>query len=167
MIEGDIASTIDAEKIARSGAKVVQINTGGSCHLIAQTVLEALKELAASRGALVFVENIGNLVCPAAFDLGERLRILVSSVAEGDDKPYKYPDMFLRASAVVLTKIDVSEAIGFNRAIYYQGLKALDEETPVYETSFRSGQGEAELAGWLKKKSCSIPCVEYVLSAGV
>jgi hydrogenase nickel incorporation protein HypB len=153
VIEGDIASTVDADKMASIGVNVIQINTGGACHLIAPTILQALKDISPPAGSVVFIENIGNLVCPAAFDLGEKVRVLVSSVAEGDDKPYKYPDMFLRASAVVLSKTDVKEAIGFDDANYKKGLRAVDEHTLLFEVSFRTEAGVPELAGWLEQKA--------------
>lgn len=152
VIEGDIASTIDAEKIASMGASVIQINTGGACHLIAQTIIEALNTLDPAPRSWVFIENIGNLVCPAAFDLGESLRVLVSSVAEGDDKPFKYPDMFMRAGLIVLSKADVKEVIGFDSERYINGVRALDANTPLMEVSFRTGSGEKEIVTWLQEK---------------
>lgn len=145
VIEGDIASTIDAEKIAALGVDVIQINTGGACHLIADTIYEALAELEPQAGSVVFIENIGNLVCPSAFDLGEGLRALISSAAEGDDKPHKYPAIFQTADVIVLSKCDVKDVIGFNDAHYRQGLSALGLEDRMLEVSFRTGAGEPEL----------------------
>lgn len=151
VIEGDIASTIDAEKIASLGVGVVQINTGGACHLIADTVLDALLQLSPAKGSLVFIENIGNLVCPSSFDLGESMRVLVSSAAEGDDKPFKYTTTFTAVDLIVLSKSDVKDVIGFNSEYYYQGLQALGLENKLLEVSFRTGQGEVELASYLSK----------------
>jgi hydrogenase nickel incorporation protein HypB len=150
VIEGDIASTIDAERIAQLGVGVVQINTGGACHLIADTICDALLQLAPEQGATVFIENIGNLVCPSSFDLGENLRVLVSSAAEGDDKPHKYPTTFKTVDLIVLSKCDVKDVIGFNSSHYYEGLRTLGLENTVLEVSFRSGYGESLLAEELR-----------------
>lgn len=106
VIEGDIYTTRDAERIAKTGVEVVQINTHGACHLDAQMISEALKQLPLNELDLIFVENVGNLVCPAEFDLGEDYKIAVSSVAEGMDKPAKYPLVFREAFAAVITKTD-------------------------------------------------------------
>ncbi|MCX7781331.1 MAG: hydrogenase nickel incorporation protein HypB [Negativicutes bacterium] len=152
VIEGDIASTIDAEKIARMGVNVVQINTGGACHLIADTIYDALQQLTPEAGAIVFIENIGNLVCPSSFDLGESLRVLVSSAAEGDDKPHKYPTTFQTVDLIILSKCDVKDVIGFNDGYYRQGLRMLDLEDKLLEVSFRTGAGEQELADYLTTK---------------
>lgn len=149
VIEGDIASTIDAEKIASLGVDVVQINTGGACHLIAATILDALLQLSPANGTLVFIENIGNLVCPSSFDLGESMRILISSAAEGDDKPFKYTTTFAAVDLIILSKSDVKDVIGFNSEYYRQGLQALGLENKLLEVSFRTRQGEAELASSL------------------
>ena len=149
VIEGDIASTIDAERIAALGVGVVQINTGGACHLIADTIFDALLQLSPEKGSIIFIENIGNLVCPSAFDLGESLRVLVSSVAEGDDKPFKYPTTFETADLVILSKADVKNVIGFNSEYYLDGLKALGLHTKLQEVSFRTGEGEVSLSSYL------------------
>ena len=158
VIEGDIASTIDAEKIASLGINVIQINTEGACHLIADTILDALQELNPEPGSLIFIENIGNLVCPASFDLGENLRILVSSAAEGDDKPFKYPTTFTTVDLIVLSKSDVKEVIGFHDATYRQGLRNLNLESKLVEVSFRTGSGEIELATLLQSKIEAVLC---------
>lgn len=158
VIEGDIASTIDAEKIASLGINVIQINTEGACHLIADTIFDALQELNPEPGSIIFIENIGNLVCPASFDLGENLRILVSSAAEGDDKPFKYPTTFTTVDLIVLSKCDVKEVIGFNDAIYRQGLQNLNLEKKLVEVSFRTGSGEAELAALLQSQIEAVLC---------
>lgn len=149
VIEGDIASTIDAERIASLGVQVIQINTGGACHLIADTIADALLQLSPAKGSVIFIENIGNLVCPSSFDLGESMRVLVSSAAEGDDKPYKYTTTFQAVDLIVLSKSDVKEIIGFDSEYYRKGLRALGLENKCLEVSFRTGQGEAALASLL------------------
>lgn len=141
VIEGDIASTIDAKRIAEDGYNVVQINTGGSCHLIADSVLQGLADLAPVPNSVVFVENIGNLVCPASFDLGQDIRVLVSSVAEGDDKPYKYPAMFQCADMIVLSKDDVRQVIGFNMEYYSEGIRSIGVIAPLLPVSFKTQAG--------------------------
>ncbi len=141
VIEGDIASTIDAKRIADDGYNVVQINTGGSCHLIADSVLQGLADLAPVSNSVVFVENIGNLVCPASFDLGQDIRVLISSVAEGDDKPYKYPTMFQCADMIILSKDDVRDVIGFDLEYYSQGIRSLGIKSPLFPVSFKTQAG--------------------------
>ncbi|WPX09795.1 hydrogenase nickel incorporation protein HypB [Anaerocellum danielii] len=142
VIEGDVASTIDAQQIASYGVKVLQINTGGACHLVADSIAEAIDSLALTPQTVVFIENIGNLICPSSFDLGENLRVVVSSAAEGDDKPYKYPIMFEKADVVVLSKIDIMDAIGFDKQRYQKGLEAIkDKDLKLFEVSFRTKEG--------------------------
>ena len=114
MIEGDQETVFDAERIRRAGARAVQVNTGAGCHLDAAMVRRALEQLRPERGGLVFVENVGNLVCPALFDLGELRRVVVISVTEGDDKPLKYPHMFAAADLVVLNKTDLLPYVDFD-----------------------------------------------------
>ncbi len=116
VIEGDIASTFDAEKVGEKQVPVVQINTGGACHLDAAMIKTSLKKLSIDKAKYLFIENVGNLVCPAEFVLGEKVRVLVASVPEGDDKPFKYPGMFSTVQAVVLNKMDVLPYIDFNVA---------------------------------------------------
>ncbi|HEY3378857.1 MAG TPA: hydrogenase nickel incorporation protein HypB [Armatimonadota bacterium] len=149
VIEGDIASAIDAEKIDARGIPVVQINTGGGCHLDANMIRVAANDLQL-RDGLLFVENVGNLVCPSSFDLGERLRMVVASVPEGHDKPFKYLAMFESADVIVLNKIDLAPYIDFDKAQFYQGIAAINTKSaPVFEVSCRSGEGLAELADYL------------------
>ncbi len=150
VIEGDIASSIDAEKIEALGVPVVQINTGGGCHLDANMIREAAAELALSHGFL-FIENVGNLVCPSAFDLGEQLRLVVASVPEGHDKPYKYLAMFESADLIVLNKIDLAPYVDFDRDLFYRGVAAVNtRQAPIIEVSCRTGSGIAEVAEYLK-----------------
>lgn len=149
VIEGDIASTIDAERLEAEGMRTVQINTCGECHLDARCIREGAEKLALDH-AVVFIENVGNLICPAEFDLGEELRLLTASVTEGDDKPFKYVPMFAYADIVVLTKTDVAEPLGFDRANFIKGLRALSQAN-VFDTCAKTGAGIAELAQYVKE----------------
>lgn len=149
VIEGDIASSIDADKIDKMGIPVIQINTGGGCHLDANMISEAVNSLNTPDNAILFIENVGNLVCPSSFDLGETIRMVIASVPEGHDKPFKYISMFESADVVVLSKIDLVEPIGFERDQFYKGVRALRPDVPVFEVSCRTGEGLKELSEWL------------------
>lgn len=150
VIEGDIASSIDTERLEREGVHSVQINTCGECHLDAKVIRDGA-ELLDMRDAIVFIENVGNLICPAEFDLGENLRLLSASVPEGDDKPFKYVPMFSYADVVAITKYDLTEAVGFDTDNFYKGLRALSE-AEVFAVSCKKDEGVKELAALLKKK---------------
>ena len=150
VIEGDIAGSIDTEKVLAAGAaQAVQINTGGTCHLEADMVTQALSELVLSDLDLIFIENVGNLICPTAWDLGEGLKVCLSSVAEGDDKPIKYPSIFAKSDVVILNKVDLMELVDFDRATFYATLYALNPDASVFELSSRTGVGVAAWVGWL------------------
>jgi len=153
IIEGDIASSIDAEKFQKIGVPVVQINTGGGCHLDAEMIRRSVPELELAPGGFVFIENVGNLVCPASFDLGEDLKLVILSVSEGDDKPYKYIEIFEQADVVVLNKTDLKPYIDFNDEFFRRGVRALNENAPIFEVSCKTGQGVRELAEWLKQQN--------------
>lgn len=153
VIEGDIASSIDAEKIDRMGVPVLQINTGGGCHLDANMVKVGVESLKVGEQSILFIENVGNLVCPSSFDLGESVKLVIASVPEGHDKPYKYVSMFQEADAVILNKIDLMPYIDFDRESFYQGIRALNENIPVFELSCRTGEGVESFARWLKDVS--------------
>lgn len=150
VIEGDIASAIDAEKIEAMGIPVLQINTGGGCHLDANMIKEAVVELHPHDDSILFIENVGNLICPSTFDLGETVRLVVASVPEGDDKPYKYISMFENADVIILTKTDILPYIRFDKDNFVKGVRALNQKAPIFEVSCTTGQGLDELAGWLK-----------------
>jgi hydrogenase nickel incorporation protein HypB len=150
VIEGDIASSIDSEKIEKLGVGVMQINTGGGCHLDANMIRESVMDLAISEGALLLVENVGNLICPSAFDLGESLKIVIASVPEGHDKPFKYTSMFEAADVIILNKIDLVPFVDFDRDLFYKGVRALNEKAPVFEISCRSGFGFDSFIKWLE-----------------
>jgi hydrogenase nickel incorporation protein HypB len=152
ILEGDIATTTDAEKLAGLGKPIVQINTGGACHLEPHLVLAALNKLADQPFNVVLTENVGNLVCPAAFRIGESLRVVLGSVPEGEDKPRKYPQMFREADAVVVNKWDLAEPFGFNEAEYFGDLARLNPKAAVFLTSARTGEGLPALAEWLTER---------------
>jgi hydrogenase nickel incorporation protein HypB len=149
VIEGDIASSVDANKVAKAGVPVHQINTGGMCHLDAPMVQTALNQMDTTDADLLVVENVGNLVCPNEFALGMHRRVLVASVPEGDDKPYKYPAMFQDADAVVLNKTDLSPYIDFDLEDYRRVLLALNPDVALFRVSCKTGEGIAAWADWL------------------
>ncbi len=152
VIEGDVASSLDAQLIASRGIPVTQINTGGGCHLDAPMVRSALSQLPLTEINLLFVENVGNLVCPAYFPLGTHLNIVISSVPEGKDKPYKYPDIFAVADAVVLNKIDLLPFVDFDLEYFRRGVFMVNPDAPIFPLSCRTGEGFEEWMGWLMEK---------------
>jgi hydrogenase nickel incorporation protein HypB len=149
VIEGDPDTTRDAERIARLDVPVVQINTEGGCHLDATMVLRALEQLNLDGVQLLFIENVGNLVCPVVFDLGETHRVAVVSAAEGHDKPAKYPALFRTAQVTVLTKIDLMPYLDFDEAQFWHDVRRLNPEMPILRVSCRTGEGSSEWADWL------------------
>jgi hydrogenase nickel incorporation protein HypB len=149
VIEGDIASRIDAEAVGKAGVPVVQINTGGECHLDANMVQHALGSLPLKNIDLLLIENVGNLVCPAEFALGEHLKVLVASVPEGDDKPHKYPLMFTTADAVVLNKTDLLPYVKFDAAAFTRAVEAINGKARVFRVSCTTGEGVEAWARWL------------------
>ena len=150
VIEGDIAGSIDTEKVLQGGAAdAVQINTGGNCHLEAGMVGQALDDLDLSRLDIVFVENVGNLICPNHWALGEAIKLCLSSAAEGHDKPVKYPEIFAASDVIVLNKMDLAELVDFERDFFYESVRALNRDVPIFEVSCRSGEGIEEWAEWL------------------
>jgi len=148
VVEGDIASSIDAEKIDKLGKPVIQINTGGGCHLDANMIKTAVETLKLDDGAILFIENVGNLVCPSSFDLGEGIKMVIASVPEGHDKPYKYTSMFELADIIVLNKTDLIPYIDFDRDSFYKGVRALNEKAEIIEISCKTGEGIDKLAQW-------------------
>jgi hydrogenase nickel incorporation protein HypB len=150
VIEGDIAGSLDAERaLAAGAAAAVQINTGGGCHLEAHMVERALADLDLAGLDGVFIENVGNLVCPNHWALGEHLKVCVASTAEGHDKPVKYPEVFAASDAIVLNKLDLLDLSGFERDQFYPAVRALNPAAPVFELSCRTGQGLAAWVDWL------------------
>jgi hydrogenase nickel incorporation protein HypB len=150
VLEGDQETTVDAERIRAAGARAVQVNTGAGCHLDAGMVARGLAALDPPAGALVVVENVGNLVCPALFDLGEDVRVVVVSTPEGDEKPLKYPHMFATADLVVLTKTDLLPYVDFDVDRFTAHLRAVNPRTAVLPVSVRAGEGLGAWYGWLR-----------------
>jgi hydrogenase nickel incorporation protein HypB len=149
VIEGDLATSLDAEKAAAVGLPAVQINTGGDCHLDAAMLAEALPQLPLETLDLVIVENVGNLVCPANFQIGAHLNLLVASIPEGDDKPYKYPGVYRGVQALVVNKIDLLPYVPFNMGYFRQGVEVLNPGVVTFPLSCRTGEGVAAWADWL------------------
>ncbi len=152
VIEGDPDTTRDAERIAPLGVPVVQINTAGGCHLDANLVYHALDDFELAALDLLFIENVGNLVCPAEFDLGESGRVAVVSVPEGHDKPAKYPKLFHTANLVVLNKTDLLPFVDFDESQFRHDLERLNPDLPLLKVSCRTGEGVAEWSEWLHQK---------------
>lgn len=146
VIEGDQMTVNDAERIRAAGARAVQINTGAGCHLEADMVAEAVKNLDPAAGSLLMIENVGNLVCPAMFDLGERMKVAVISTTEGEDKPLKYPHMFRAAAVVVINKIDLAPHVDFDRELCTANIKSVNPEARLFTLSARTGEG---MGAWL------------------
>ncbi len=149
VIEGDISSSLDAEAIGKESVPVVQINTGGECHLDASMTASALGSLPLAKIELLLVENVGNLVCPAEFRIGEDLRILVSSTPEGDDKPFKYPLMFHEADAVLINKVDLLPYLKFDVDAFAKAIRGINRKAKIFPLSCTTGQGIAEWVSWL------------------
>jgi hydrogenase nickel incorporation protein HypB len=152
VIEGDIAGSVDAERIDALGVPVVQINTDGACHLDAMMVSAAIGDLPLAEIDLLLVENVGNLVCTAGFDLGEHLRIAVLSVPEGDDKLIKYPAIFRGSQALVISKIDLLEHFDFDLQRVTAEMQRLAPQARVFQVSALKGEGMTELAQWLAER---------------
>lgn len=148
---GDLATEHDAERMRQSGAPVRQITTGTVCHLDAEMVTRALEGWALDELDWIFIENVGNLVCPASYDVGEQLRIVLLSVTEGEDKPLKYPTIFNTADLAIVTKIDLADAVGFDRAALMRNIERVRPGLPVLEVSSRSGDGLADAMAWLER----------------
>jgi len=151
-VDGDLASTLDADRVAALGVPAVQISTGGSCHLDAAMLQSALPQLPLEELDLLIVENVGNLVCPAAFKLGTHRDVLIASVPEGDDKPYKYPPMYQGVDALALNKIDVLDAFDFDVEYFRRGVLALNSRLAFFPLSCKTGQGLDPWLDWLAEQ---------------
>ncbi|MGB9594218.1 MAG: hydrogenase nickel incorporation protein HypB [Anaerolineae bacterium] len=149
VIEGDVASRIDADKVAAAGIPVVQINTGGACHLDAPMIRQALRALPLDEIDLLVVENVGNLICPVEFRLGEALRVMIASVPEGHDKPYKYPGIFTAVEAVVINKMDLAPYVDFDLKMLHEAIRGMNPRAEIFEVSCRTGEGIGRWADWL------------------
>ena len=149
VVEGDICTTQDAERIAAYGIPVVQINTDGACHLDANMILRSVQNLPLDELDLLVIENVGNLVCPAEFDLGEDLKAMVISVTEGNDKPTKYPLMFRESRVILVNKLDLQPYTDFSLDVFGKDLAELNPQAKVFPVSARTGEGIAEWCQWL------------------
>ncbi|MBZ0275524.1 MAG: hydrogenase nickel incorporation protein HypB [Anaerolineae bacterium] len=143
---GDLETDNDAKRLAASGAPVRQIVTAGNCHLEANMIEEFLSGWTLADLDFLFIENVGNLVCPASYDLGEALRVVLLATTEGEDKPQKYPPMFYSSDVAVITKIDIAEAVEFNREAAHASIQSVHPGIPIYEVSAKKGDG---MAAWL------------------
>jgi len=152
VLTGDIQTDADAQRLARYGFPVRQITTAGACHLDARMVSKALQGWDLASLDLLFIENVGNLVCPSSYDLGEKVRVALLSVTEGEDKPLKYPTLFNSADAAVITKIDIAEPCGFDRATALGNIHEIRPGIRIFETSAKTGAGMAEWLNYLAEE---------------
>ncbi len=156
VIEGDIASSVDAEKIKNQGIPAVQINTGGACHLESAMLKRAIDVLDLSRLDLIIIENVGNLVCPTDFYLGENSKVMILSVPEGHDKPLKYPGVFQASDAVILNKVDTLSVFDFDREAFEASVRELNPAAPIFPIAATKGDGVEAWAKYLAEKICSV-----------
>jgi hydrogenase nickel incorporation protein HypB len=149
VIDGDIATSIDADRAAEAGAQAVQVNTGGECHLDAVMLKGALAQMELDKIQMLIVENVGNLICPASFTLGTHKSVLIASVPEGDDKPYKYPGMYRGVDALVINKVDLLPYVDFDMQYFQAGVEALNPGLVTFPLSCRTGEGLPPWIDWL------------------
>ncbi len=152
VIEGDIASTVDSDRVAAKSVPVVQINTGGQCHLDAPMVQRGLAQLPLAELDVLLIENVGNLVCPVDFRLGEDLNVMIASVPEGDDKPYKYPGIFVAVDAVVINKVDLMPYLRFDMTAFRELIVGMNPDVTIFEVSCETGQGIDDWAEWVVRQ---------------
>jgi len=152
VVEGDISSSLDAEAISKEDVPVVQINTGGECHLDANMTATALGDLPLEDIDLLLIENVGNLVCPAEFALGEDIKVLISSTPEGDDKPFKYPLMFHEADVVLINKIDLLPYLKFDVDAFSKTIQGINRKVKIFPVSCTTGQGIEAWVSWLLER---------------
>ena len=149
VIEGDVASSVDADRVHKEEVPVVQINTAGGCHLDANMIENALNSLPLEDIDLLLIENVGNLICPAGFALGEQKKAMLLSMPEGDDKPYKYPSMFIEADVVLVNKIDLSPHLDFNIESFCKVVTGLNPKVKIFQVSCKTGEGLEQWLSWL------------------
>jgi hydrogenase nickel incorporation protein HypB len=157
VIEGDQETALDARRMLAAGTRVVQINTGAGCHLDAEMLARGLSELDPPNGSIVVIENVGNLVCPALFDLGEQARVVLASVTEGADKPVKYPHMFRQADLVLLNKTDLLPYVDFDLRRYSADLRKVSPDALMLRLSATAGDGMAGWYDWLRRRTPAPP----------
>lgn len=151
-IDGDVATSIDADRAAEAGATAVQINTGGQCHIDANMLQKALNELDLDSFDLLLVENVGNLICPASFQLGTHKNLLIASIPEGDDKPYKYPAMYQDVDALIINKLDLLPYVDFDMPYFEKGVQILNPDLVTFPISCRTEEGIQSWIEWLKEQ---------------
>lgn len=156
VVDGDIATSIDADRAAEAGAVAIQINTGGECHLDAIMLKGALDQLSDQEFDLLIVENVGNLICPASFKLGTHKNVLIASVPEGDDKPYKYPPMYRGVDALVINKIDLLPYIDFDMDYFREGVEILNPDLVTFPVSCKTGEGIDIWIDWILRNSSTV-----------
>jgi hydrogenase nickel incorporation protein HypB len=164
VIEGDQATANDGERIRKAGAPVVQINTGTGCHLDADMVTRALAALKPALGGVVLIENVGNLVCPALFDLGERAKAVLFAVTDGEDKPLKYPHIFRSAQVVIFTKLDLAPYLDFSLPDAVANVRKINPDAEILEISARSGSGMRDWYDWVLAQSTAAKLSTFALS---
>ncbi len=152
IIEGDVASKVDADKVHEQGAEVIQINIPGGCHLDAAMTEKALDNLPLDTMDLLIIENVGNLICPAEFDLGEHQKVMILSTPEGDDKPLKYPLMFTEADVVLINKIDLLPYLDFNTDAFIKNVNGLNPKAAIFLVSCKTGEGLEAWFSWLEEE---------------
>ena len=161
VIEGDIESDIDTRDLRRLGIDTFQINTFGACHLDAPMIHNQVQNIKFDEKGVLFIENIGNLVCPAEFSIGEHCKMLISTVTEGSDKPYKYPLAFEKADVIILNKVDLLPYLDFDEEFFMKGVRALNKEVPVFKVSGKTGEGFGEVAAWIQKRAEEAKAVHH------
>ena len=153
VIEGDIESDIDTERLRKQQIAASQINTFGACHLDAPLVHNAIHTMQFAEPGILFIENVGNLVCPAEFSIGEDIKLLQVSVTDGSDKPYKHPLAFEKADIILLNKVDLLPYVDFDETFFMDGIRHLNKKAPVFKVSGKTGEGYAEAAVWIKQRA--------------
>lgn len=164
VIEGDIESDLDTQTLKGLGIDTHQINTFGACHLDAPMIDHMIDHMHfdhSEQRAALFIENIGNLVCPAEFSIGEHIKMLISTVTEGSDKPYKYPLAFEKADVIILNKVDLIPYLDFDEEFFMKGVRALNKDVPVFKVSGKTGEGFDEVAEWIKSKALALEVKEH------
>ncbi|MCQ2374047.1 MAG: hydrogenase nickel incorporation protein HypB [Phascolarctobacterium sp.] len=153
VVEGDIEGSIDTERLHKQNISAIQINTFGACHLDAPLMHNALHAMPMPEPGILFIENVGNLVCPAEFSIGENIKLLQVSVTDGSDKPYKYPLAFEKADIILLNKVDLLPYLDFDEKFFMDGIRHLNKKAPIFKVCGKTGEGYQEVATWLEEQA--------------
>lgn len=156
VVEGDIEGSIDTERLHKQNISAIQINTFGACHLDAPLMHNALHAMPMPEPGILFIENVGNLVCPAEFSIGENIKLLQVSVTDGSDKPYKYPLAFEKADIILLNKVDLLPYLDFDEKFFMDGIRHLNKKAPVFKVCGKTGEGYQEVAAWLEEQAQAV-----------